>query len=531
MRSICSFPALAAGAAACVFISTTALAQYQILSNIPGTYLDITATGTYYNLGDDGTADITSAVGNGLFPAGSHRISNNGAVAWGSTGATAFTNATIPSGSLGGGGLALAPYWDDLYTWASPQGVYVLEQAGTLYITWHVGHINNSSGTGIVQLQVHSAGNSLAQFIYQDVGSYGTGLNFGASATVGFQTSASSGIQYSFNTPGAVANGTVLSIVPISNDPGACCLTNGTCTFVSQINCQGAGGTFTTIGTTCAAANCPTPRACCFFDGTCSVLVPSACSLQGGASLSAGACSAGLCPAPWAEQGDAGNLPASAQATVQSGPTSTLVGLMGFLEGQGAVDMYKVRICDFASFSATTVNGAMFDTQLFVFRENGQGAIGNDDAPGQFVSSTVNNSTGCLTANGTYYVAISAYNNDPVSPGGLIFPDSPYTSVFCATGPGGSQPVSNWNATSIIVGGFYSIRMNGACYAEGAPVCYANCDESTAAPVLNVQDFTCFLQRYAAGESYANCDGSTQAPTLNVQDFTCFLQTYAVGCP
>ena len=63
------------------------------------------------------------------------------------------------------------------------------------------------------------------------------------------------------------------------------------------------------------------------------------------------------------------------------------------------------------------------------------------------------------------------------------------------------------------------------------PSCYANCDESTATPILNVADFTCFLQRYAAGESYANCDNSTTVPTLNVADFTCFLQQYAAGCP
>jgi hypothetical protein len=63
------------------------------------------------------------------------------------------------------------------------------------------------------------------------------------------------------------------------------------------------------------------------------------------------------------------------------------------------------------------------------------------------------------------------------------------------------------------------------------PGCYPNCDGSTTAPVLNVQDFTCFLQRDAAGESYANCDESTVAPVLNVQDFTCFLQSYAAGCP
>jgi hypothetical protein len=70
---------------------------------------------------------------------------------------------------------------------------------------------------------------------------------------------------------------------------------------------------------------------------------------------------------------------------------------------------------------------------------------------------------------------------------------------------------------------------------EGAPacpsVCYANCDGSTASPVLNVADFTCFLQRFAAGDSYANCDNSTAAPVLNVADFTCFLQRFAAGCP
>jgi hypothetical protein len=60
--------------------------------------------------------------------------------------------------------------------------------------------------------------------------------------------------------------------------------------------------------------------------------------------------------------------------------------------------------------------------------------------------------------------------------------------------------------------------------------CYANCDHSTSVPFLNVLDFTCFLQKFAAADPYANCDGSTQAPTLNVIDFTCFLQKFAAGC-
>ncbi|MEX2217377.1 MAG: hypothetical protein WD749_01345 [Phycisphaerales bacterium] len=67
--------------------------------------------------------------------------------------------------------------------------------------------------------------------------------------------------------------------------------------------------------------------------------------------------------------------------------------------------------------------------------------------------------------------------------------------------------------------------------APGIPDCYANCDESTVAPILNVSDFGCFLTRYAAGDPYANCDDSTTAPVLNVSDFGCFLTRYAQGCP
>jgi hypothetical protein len=80
--------------------------------------------------------------------------------------------------------------------------------------------------------------------------------------------------------------------------------------------------------------------------------------------------------------------------------------------------------------------------------------------------------------------------------------------------------------------------MTGAAYAlgggfwHGMPgACYVNCDGSTTAPVLNVLDFNCFLNKFAAGDPYANCDGSTTAPVLNVLDFNCFLNKFAAGCP
>lgn len=62
------------------------------------------------------------------------------------------------------------------------------------------------------------------------------------------------------------------------------------------------------------------------------------------------------------------------------------------------------------------------------------------------------------------------------------------------------------------------------------PACHANCDGSTVQPVLNIGDFVCFINLFAAGDPYANCDGSTVHPVLNVNDFICFINLYAAGC-
>lgn len=61
--------------------------------------------------------------------------------------------------------------------------------------------------------------------------------------------------------------------------------------------------------------------------------------------------------------------------------------------------------------------------------------------------------------------------------------------------------------------------------------CYANCDNSTTAPVLTANDFQCYLNRFAAGDSYTNCDNSMIVPTLTANDFQCFLNKFAQGCP
>jgi hypothetical protein len=285
-----------------------------------------------------------------------------------------------------------------------------------------------------------------------------------------------------------VWNGTVYyALGGTAPSTGACCRPNGSCVVTTSAYCTTIGGTYRGNSTICATANCPLP------------------------------------PGTWVEENDAGELPASAQVT--RGPsTSTALNEIRGAIGSGDVDMYKIRICNPGSFSATTVGGAGWDTMLWLFDLSGNGVTGDDDTESS-LQSALGPST--ITASGEYLLAISRYYNPPVDAGTTVmfeWGDPEWTLVA------GVGPIAGWNGNAA-AGGNYSLFLTGSCFDEGSGGCYANCDASTTAPVLNVQDFTCFLQRYAAGDSYANCDNSTVAPVLNVQDFTCFLQRYAAGCP
>jgi hypothetical protein len=228
----------------------------------------------------------------------------------------------------------------------------------------------------------------------------------------------------------------------------------------------------------------------------------------------------------WHEVDDAGELPGSAQVT-------TGFGLMAGIEGTlvdraGETDMYRIDICDPANFSATTANTATgFDTQLFLFDSAGLGVAANDDLPpgGGDLRSRLTNTF--VPGAGQYYLAISSWNRDPYSATGLIFLDLPSAIEHPADGPGAGAPVMIWLGAS--PGGFpYLINLTGTCFA--VQNCYANCDNSTTPPVLNVIDFLCFLNRFAQNDPWANCDGSTIAPVLNVNDFICFQGRFAAGC-
>jgi hypothetical protein len=57
--------------------------------------------------------------------------------------------------------------------------------------------------------------------------------------------------------------------------------------------------------------------------------------------------------------------------------------------------------------------------------------------------------------------------------------------------------------------------------------CYADCDNSTIHPRLNVEDFTCFINKFASDDPYADCNQDGQR---TIADFACFIQRFSENC-
>lgn len=158
--------------------------------------------------------------------------------------------------------------------------------------------------------------------------------------------------------------------------------------------------------------------------------------------------------------------------------------------------------------------------------------------PGEFIA---------VSAGETHALAIRddgtlvAWGGDPYASGILNPPPGTYRAVAAGTAFDAAirtdGTVAIWGTDVngapppvAPAGQFLDVRVNSFVAAVLTDRCYANCDQSTTAPVLNVADFACFLNQFADGRWEANCDNSITAPYLNVQDFVCFLNHFAAGC-
>jgi hypothetical protein len=328
---------------------------------------------------------------------------------------------------------------------------------------------------------------------------------------------------------------------PSAQGSGACCFGDGTCQVLTQNACADAAGTYGGDGVTCAAAACPQPGACCGMDGTCATTLPSDCTTAGGLFRGAAStCDAAFC-APFGFalddiNNDVGQLPGTAPEI--SGYGQKLTVIRGYMDLDDA-DMYKFQICDKNTFSASTVDGTGADTKLWLFDASGHGVVCDDDGPGTEQSTITGQ---FVPSNGVYYLAISGRDNsigdvvDAVDGSNqLIFLDTNSSGQrypqWVPNGPGAPNIVAGWTGHNNQTYA-YTIQLTGACFLG----CYANCDGSTSPPILNANDFQCFVNAFAGSlrpgmyPGYANCDGSSVAPILNTNDFQCFLNQFAIGC-
>ncbi len=178
-------------------------------------------------------------------------------------------------------------------------------------------------------------------------------------------------------------------------------------------------------------------------------------------SLLGGIGSAGV----FTEIGDAGDLPGTAQWVFGSG---SLTKISGNLTASDA-DMYAIWITGGGTFSATTYGDPDFDSQLFLFNSSGMGVYANDDA-NEYSLHAALPAGHALTpmTPGIYYLAFTRYNRDPVSSGGLIFPDFPWEGVFGPTESGGEYPISGYTSFNYS-GAAYEITLTGAEFIQGPP--------------------------------------------------------------
>jgi hypothetical protein len=135
-----------------------------------------------------------------------------------------------------------------------------------------------------------------------------------------------------------------------------------------------------------------------------------------------------------------------------------------------SIEMFRINICDPATFSATTVGGTTNDTQLFLFRADGTGVVFNDDTANS--QSAIGGPLTAALAVGDYYLAVGVYNRDPIANecGELLWNNSPFTGQRAPDGPAASGTLFGWTNT-VSTTGAYTIALTGACFPVIGPVC------------------------------------------------------------
>jgi hypothetical protein len=296
---------------------------------------------------------------------------------------------------------------------------------------------------------------------------------------------------------------------------GACCLPGGCCTVTTQTACVAAGGTYNGDGSQCG--NCP-----------------------GGPPYSMVTNIAGTFTDISATGADITNGDDSSVSFTSSVTNALVTSPNLFASTNGDITNVQFTAYSNTALPAAGVNFGLFPfwDDLYVDTSFG-GSLKHQNVGGVEIIQWNNVRTYAAGGPPVGIFEVKIFPNGGGPSGALvqyIYQDVNYTGTPSANGA--SATIGWQNGTGCANTGTFSFNQasvqNGTVIsivpASQPSSCYANCDGSTTVPFLNVLDFNCFLNRFAAGASYANCDNSTIPPVLNVLDFNCFLNRFTQGC-
>jgi hypothetical protein len=156
-----------------------------------------------------------------------------------------------------------------------------------------------------------------------------------------------------------------------------------------------------------------------------------------------------------------------------------LLRIHGVISDSSDVDVYCLNVLDPGGFSATVVGAAGFDTQLFLFSLGGgcpvppcppagTGVVHDDDTPpGGIFQSTI--TAAFVPGVGPYALAISAYDRDPVDPGGQpIWNAAPVNAEHAPDGPGAAGLCAGWTDSGESSGEYW-ILLSGCAAWDPSP--------------------------------------------------------------
>lgn len=196
-----------------------------MVNNLPGAFVDISGTGQDLMLMNDQETEITTTIGNSVLPAGSVTVGINGGIAFNAAANAQLdpTNDTIANGTAFGGARSLLANWDNLDDDPKdPVSKVFFEEIGGVAVVQFNRLLDDDATRALsvvtFQIQIMPAGTFVgatevfSQFIYPAIVPTG-----GASSTVGYFDAAmgNNNVEFSFNTPGALSNGDVVSLIRV----------------------------------------------------------------------------------------------------------------------------------------------------------------------------------------------------------------------------------------------------------------------------------------------------------------------------